>query len=347
MESTTPNIGLERDHRPRLLVTGCAGFIAARVASLLLDRGAEVVGIDNLNDAYDVTLKQWRLVQLERQPGFHFALMDIGNRAALRTLFERLSPLPGRPAFDGIVHLAARAGVRQSVADPHAYFETNVSGTLNLLELCRHFGVPKLVLASTSSLYGSQAEAPFREDARTDAPLSPYAASKKAAEVICHAFHHLHGLDVTVLRFFTVYGPAGRPDMSLFRFVQWIAEGRPVTIYGDGRQSRDFTFVDDVARGVCLALRPLDFEVINLGSDTPVVLADAIELIEKLVGRHPEVRYEAGHPADVSATWAHIGKARELLGWRPQVPFEEGVRRLVDWYRENRQWAQHVKTSEP
>lgn len=346
MELTFPIVGLERGRRRRVLVTGCAGFIAARVTSLLVDGGAEVTGIDNLNDAYDVRLKQWRLLRLEREAGLRFDAMDVSDRPALRALFERVPLAPGQSPFDAIVHLAARAGVRQSVADPHAYYDTNVTGTLNLLELCRHYEIPKFVLASTSSLYGAQSEIPFREDARTDSPLSPYAASKKAAEVMCHSFHHLQRLDVTVLRFFTVYGPAGRPDMSLFRFVQRIAEGRPVTVYGDGRQSRDFTFVDDVARGVCLALRPLGYEVINLGSDTPVVLADAIALVEKLVGRRADIRYEKSHPADVPATWAHIGKARDLLGWQPQVPFEEGVRRLVDWYGENREWAQHVETSE-
>jgi UDP-glucuronate 4-epimerase len=344
MESTI-SAGLAPERRERLLVTGCAGFIAARVVSLLLGGRAEVTGVDNLNDAYDVRLKHWRLLRLEREPGFSFAPTDVADRPALRALFEGAPALPGRPPFDGVVHLAARAGVRQSVADPHAYFDTNLVGTLNLLELCRRYGVAKFVLASTSSLYGARTKAPFREDARTDAPLSPYAASKLAAEAICHVFHHLEGVDVSVLRFFTVYGPAGRPDMSLFRFVQRITEGRPVTIYGNGRQSRDFTFVDDVARGVCLALRPLGYEVVNLGSDTPVVLADAVELIEKLVGRRAKLRYEEGHPADVQATWADVGKARELLGWRPMVPFEEGIRRLVDWYGENRQWAQHVATS--
>jgi UDP-glucuronate 4-epimerase len=327
----------------RVLVTGSAGFIAARVASLLLDSGTAVTGIDNLNDAYDVRLKYWRLLALERRAGFEFDPIDVTDRASLQQLFAAAAN--GRPPFDAVVHLAARAGVRQSVADPHVYFETNVTGTLNLLELCRRYDVPKFVLASTSSLYGNQVEVPFRESSPTDAPLSPYAASKKAAEALCHSFHHLYGTDMTVLRFFTVYGPAGRPDMSLFRFVQRIAEGKPVTVYGDGRQSRDFTFVDDIARGVCLALAPLGYEVINLGSDTPVVLADALRLVAELVDREPVLRYEECHPADVSATWADIDKARRLLGWRPEVTFAEGVRRLVDWYRQNRGWAQHVATA--
>jgi nucleoside-diphosphate-sugar epimerase len=222
------------------------------------------------------------------------------------------------------------------------YIETNVTGTLNLLELCREHRVPKFVLASTSSLYGQHNPTPYREDADTSRPLSPYAASKKAAEVLCYTYHYLYGLDVSVLRYFTVYGPAGRPDMSLFRFVQWISEGRPVVVFGDGKQSRDFTFVDDVARGTIAGLRPLGYEVINLGSDRPVVLSEAIQLVEELVGRTAELEYRERHPADVLATWADIGKAGALLGWELQTGFESGVAQLVEWYRANRDWASQI-----
>ena len=185
---------------------------------------------------------------------------------------------------------------------------------------------------------------PFQENANTDGPLSPYAASKKAAEALCYTYHYLYDLDVTVLRYFTVYGPAGRPDMSLFRFVQWISEERPVIVYGDGQQSRDFTYVDDIARGTIAGLEPLGYEVINLGSDTPVVLMDAIRLVEELVGKKANIEYRPRHPADVLATWANIGKAERLLEWRPQSTFREGVARLVSWYRENREWARDVVT---
>jgi UDP-glucuronate 4-epimerase len=318
------------------LLTGVAGFIASKVAELLLEQGHTVVGVDNLNDAYDVRLKLWRLAQLEGLPGFQFHRLDITDRTALEELFAL--------EFDAVINLAARAGVRQSVENPWVYFETNVTGTLNLLELCREFAVSKLVLASTSSLYGAHNPRPFREDADTDHPLSPYAASKKAAEALCHTYHYLHGLDVTVLRFFTVYGPAGRPDMSLFRFVQWIREGRPVRVYGDGQQSRDFTYVDDVARGTIAALKPLGYEVINLGSDEPVVLMDAIRLVEGLAGEEACLEFQPRHPADVLATWADIGKAGRLLGWRPQVGFQEGLERLVHWYQANRDWARDVAT---
>jgi UDP-glucuronate 4-epimerase len=324
------------------LVTGAAGFIANRVAGFLLDGGHTVVGVDNLNDAYDVRLKEWRLAQLEGRPGFAFHRLDITDREALRELWM-MQEQEGVP-FDGVINLAARAGVRQSVENPWVYFETNVTGTLNLLELCREFGVGKFVLASTSSLYGVNNPRPFREDADTNAPLSPYAASKKAAEALCYTYHYLYDIDVTVFRYFTVYGPAGRPDMSLFRFTQWISEGRPVIVYGDGQQSRDFTYVDDIARGTIAGLKPVGYEVINLGSDEPVVLMDAIRLVEELTGQEAALEHKPRHPADVLATWADIGKAERLLGWRPQTRFREGAARLVEWYRENREWAREVAT---
>jgi nucleoside-diphosphate-sugar epimerase len=326
-----------------IVLTGCAGFIGFKVAESLLAAGHTVVGIDNLNDAYDVRLKHWRLDQISRHQHFQFHKLDITDRPALRVLFESLSGARGRtPA--AIINLAARAGVRQSVENPWAYFETNVAGTLNLLEVCREFGVHKMVLASTSSLYGQNNPLPYREDADTDSPLSPYAASKKAAEALSYCYHYLYGIDMTVLRYFTVYGPAGRPDMSLFRFVQWISEGRPVRVYGDGRQSRDFTFVDDIARGTLAALKPIGYEVINLGSDTPVVLADAIRLIEELVEREANIVYAPRHPADVLATWADIGKAGRLLDWRPESTFRDGVATMVQWYQAHRAWAKDVPT---
>jgi nucleoside-diphosphate-sugar epimerase len=299
-----------------------------------------VLGVDNLNDAYDVRLKQWRLDRLLPSDRFHFRRLDITDRAALDACFRDATAAP----VDAIINLAARAGVRYSVIDPWVYLETNATGTLNLLENARAHGIGKFVLASTSSLYGADNPMPYTEDARTDRPLSPYAASKKAAEALCFTYHYLYAIDVSVLRYFTVYGPGGRPDMSLFRFVQWIREDRPVLVYGDGTQQRDFTFVDDVARGTVAALRPLGYEVINLGSDKPIVLADAVRLVEELLGRRARIERKPRHPADVHATWADIGKAGRLLEWRPTVPFAAGVRRLVDWYAENREWARDVPT---
>ena len=307
-----------------VLVTGAAGFIGWKVCELLLEGGCRVTGVDNLNDAYDVRLKQWRLAQLLPRAGFEFHKVDICNLQGLRPLFK--------DGFDAVINLAARAGVRYSVENPWVYCETNVGGTLNLLELCRERRIPKFVLASTSSLYGKNNPVPFREDANTDAPLSPYAASKKAAEALCYSYHHLHGLDVTVLRYFTVYGPAGRPDMALFRFVKWLSEGQPVVIYGDGGQSRDFTYVEDIARGTVAGLKRLGYEVINLGSDRPVVLREALRMIEERMGKRAEIRWEAAHAADMRATWAEIGKARELLGWEPRTELGEGLTALVEWY---------------
>ncbi len=322
----------------KYLVTGCAGFIGWRVTEFLLAAGHTVVGIDNINDSYDPRVKQWRLEQLEGTPNFHFHRSDICARESLRTIFNT--------SYDAVINLAARAGVRHSVEDPWVYQDTNVTGTLNLLDLCREFEVKKFVLASTSSLYGDNNPLPFSEEANTEGPLSPYAASKKGAEAICHSYHHLHGIDVTIFRFFTVYGPAGRPDMSAFRFVHWISEGKRVTVYGDGKESsRDYTYLDDIARGVIAGLKPLGYEVINLGSDSPIVLIDTIRLIEELVEKKAELSHQPFHPADARATWADIRKAEKLLGWRPQVSFREGITALVEWYQANREWAKHIQTN--
>lgn len=325
----------------RYLVTGAAGFIASQVCHLLLERGDTVSGVDNLNDAYDVRLKHWRLERLRARAGFTFRQGDIQDRALVRELFADGEG----PPFAGVVNLAARAGVRPSVEDPWVYLDTNTTGTLNLLEACRERRVDKFVLASTSSLYGADSPRPNSEDQDTSRPLSPYAASKKAAEALCFTYHYLFGIDVTVLRYFTVYGPAGRPDMSLFRFVQWIREGRPVRVFGDGLQERDFTYVDDIARGTVAALRPLGYEIINLGSDEPVVLMDAIRLVEELTGKQAELVHSEAHKADVRASWANISKAAELLDWRPEYAFRDGVMALVDWYEENRDWAREVDTA--
>ena len=319
----------------RYLVTGCAGFIGARVTQMLLADGRTVIGIDNLNDAYDTRLKDWRLARLAESDDFTFIELDISERDGLGDI--------GDPPLDGVLNLAARAGVRQSVEDPWIYFEANLWGVLNLLELCRRTGVGKFVQASTSSIYGNQDEGPFREDT-APAPISPYAASKKAAEDLCYTYHRLHGLDVTVLRYFTVYGPAGRPDMSIFRFVKWIAEGHPVTVYGDGGQNRDFTYVDDVARGTLSALDCPGYEIVNLGSSRPVVLMDAIKMIEGAVGREAILEYSPVHAADAHSTWADNSKAERLFGWCPETTLEEGVNLVVDWYLENREWARSIDT---
>lgn len=322
------------------LLTGTAGFIAARVAERLLQAGHAVYGVDNLNDAYDVRLKEYRLRKLQQYEHFTFERLDIGEAEAVQALFAKM-PAEG---WQAVINLAARAGVRQSLLDPWVYYQTNVTGTLNLLEACRTHGIKKFLLASTSSVYGAKAPLPTPEEASSDFPLQPYAASKKAAEVMCHTYHYLYGLDISVVRYFTVYGPAGRPDMVMFRFVQGILEGKPITIYGDGTQSRGFTYVEDIAEGTILALQPLGYEIVNLGGHETIQIGELLNLFEQLTGRRAQVNYAPAHPADMYANWADTRKAQTLLGWRPKVGLQEGVRSLVEWYQQERDWASQVKT---
>ncbi|MFN3307676.1 MAG: NAD-dependent epimerase/dehydratase family protein [Anaerolineales bacterium] len=322
------------------LLTGVAGFIGARVAERLLNDGHSVYGVDNLNDAYDVRLKEYRLQKLLAYPHFTFERLDIGEPQAVQALFAKM-PDEG---WQAVINLAARAGVRQSLLDPWVYYQTNLTGTLNLLEACRQRGIKKFLLASTSSVYGAGAPLPTPEEASSDYPLQPYAASKKAAEVLCHTYHYLYGLDVTVVRYFTVYGPAGRPDMVMFRFVQGIMEGRPVTIYGDGTQSRGFTYVDDIAEGTIRALQPSGYDILNLGGHETIQIGQLLSLFEQLIGRRAQVTYAPAHPADMIANWADTRKAQARLGWQPKVGLQEGVKALVDWYVKERTWASQVVT---
>jgi UDP-glucuronate 4-epimerase len=322
----------------KYLVTGAAGFIASRVIEMLLDQDHEVYGIDNLNDAYDVRMKEYRLHQLEGRKGFTFHRLDICDREIINTLVERVGKV------DAVINLAARAGVRTSISDPWVYLNTNIIGTLNLVEFCRMAEVPKLILASTSSLYRDTAPMPFQETADTNQPIQPYAASKKGAEALCYTYHYLYGLDVTIFRYFTVYGPAGRPDMVMFRFTQWISEGRDVAINGDGTQRRGFTYLDDIARGTILGLKPVGYEIINLGGHELITLNDLIAILEKKIGKKAITSFHPFHKADALANWADITKARDLLGWQPQVKLDEGIGRLVDWYKKERAWASQVLT---
>ena len=319
------------------IVTGAAGFIGARTAELLIKDGNTVVGIDNLNDAYDPRMKDYRLERLQSMSGFTFHKLDISDKSVIESFLGQ--------SFDGVIHLAARAGVRASVDNPWIFVDSNVTGTVNMLEIARKTGTPKFVVASTSSIYGANPPYPTPETASSSEPLQPYAASKKGAEAMCHAYHHLHGIDVSVVRYFTVYGPAGRPDLALFRFVQWVTEGRPVLVNGDGEQSRGFTYIDDIARGTILALKPVGYEVINLGGHEVITINNLIKLIEDVIGKQADVQHGPPNPADMFTNWADVSKAGALLGWEPQYDMRSGVEKLVEWYNAERAWASEILTS--
>ena len=322
------------------LVTGAAGFIASRVIELLLEAGHSVIGVDNMNDAYDVRMKEYRLRKLVQLPNFFFHQLDIAERST----FEFNSPLR-RHSYNAVINLAARAGVRQSVENPWVYLDTNITGTLNLLEFCRELAINKFILASTSSVYGSNAPLPTPETFNSDYPLQAYAATKKSAEVLCYVYHYLHGLDVTIFRYFTVYGPSPRPDMVMFRFTQWITEGRTVRVNGDGEQSRGFTYIDDIARGTILGLKPIGYEIINLGGHEVIRINELIRMLESITGRTAHIEYYPAHPADMATNWADTEKAHTLLGWEPAVSLQKGISSLVDWYNAERSWASEILTA--
>lgn len=322
------SITIPQEVNLKILVTGSAGFIGSRVSELLIEQGDEVLGIDSLNEAYDSRLKEWRLAKLKRLDRYEFSMTNIVDYKSAEACFSKNN-------IAGVINLAAQAGVRNSTSNPVPYFEANVLGTLNLLELCKNYDVSKFVQASTSSVYGN-GTLPFIEEGNTDQPESTYAASKKSAELICHTYHSLMGLPITVLRYFTVYGPSGRPDMAVFRFIHWIYEGKPLALFGDGSQKRDFTYVDDIARGTIAALNMPSFNIINLGNDRPVSLSFLIGVIEEALGKKAIIQQGPTNPADVKTTWANIDKAKKVLDWEPRTSLEEGIKKCVAWYLENR-----------
>lgn len=316
-----------------IIITGCAGFIGSKISELLSKRGDNVYGIDNFSDSYDIRLKHFRLDKLKLLKNFHFFECDISDNNKLKNIYIQIEKSCGTK-LDSVINLAARAGVRYSIENPWIYYSTNVFGTLNLLELCRENGIHKFVLASTSSIYGEN-NTPFTEDQITDKQLSPYASSKKSAEGLCYTYHKNFNIDISILRYFTVYGPAGRPDMSIYRFIKWIAEGEDIIFYGDGNQKRDFTFVDDIANGTILALKNLGFEIINLGSGKSVSLINVVDMIKMSFENDYKILRKDSHPADIDSTWADISKAKKVLDWQPEWDLEHGIKQTVDWYKTN------------
>ena len=320
-----------------ILITGVAGFIGSHLAERLLSDGHRVVGVDNFDPYYDPARKRANLAVAMERSIFELREGDIREREFLREVFA------DRP-FDAVVHLAARVGVRASVEEPVLCAEVNITGTLNILDACVKAGVRKIIFGSSSSVYGNADKVPFAENARVDRPVSPYAATKRAGELLCHTYAHLYGLRATCLRFFTVYGPRQRPEMAIHKFTRLLLDNRPIPIYGDGSASRDFTYIDDIIDGVKAALdRELSSdskdgvaaaaEVINLGSSAPIALSELVEMLEEITGRKAKTEYHAALKEDVTRTYADIDRARDMLGYSPRVSLSDGLRRFVKWYR--------------
>ena len=329
----------------RVLVTGAAGFIGMHVSLRLLNRGDEVVGLDNLNDYYDVNLKLARLAEIEDISGFTFLQAHLADRPALESCF-------GEYQFDAVINLAAQAGVRYSLENPHAYVDSNIVGFMNVLECCRHHNIGHLVYASSSSVYGLNSSMPFSIHDNVDHPISLYAASKKANELMAHTYSHLYGLPTTGLRFFTVYGPWGRPDMALFLFTEAIAKGEPIKVFNNGEMLRDFTYIDDIVEGVVRLLdkpatanvdwqgdapdpgtSPASYRLFNIGNNNPIKLLDFIAAIEQALGKQATKDMMPIQPGDVAATYANIDDLIDQVGYRPNTPIEKGIKQFVDWYQ--------------
>jgi len=330
----------------KILVTGAAGFIGNALSMRLLERGDEVIGLDNLNDYYDVSLKQARLARISDHPNFEFVKLDVEDREGMRRLFSEQRP-------QRVVHLAAQAGVRYSLTHPHAYIDSNIVGFCNILEGCRHNGIEHLVYASSSSVYGANTSMPFSIHDNVDHPVSLYAASKKANELMAHTYSHLYGLPTTGLRFFTVYGPWGRPDMSLFLFTRSILEDRPIDVFNYGNHQRDFTYIDDIVEGVMRVVdnvarpdpqwsgdRPdpgtssAPYRLYNIGNNSPVQLMDFIRALEQALGREAAKNMLPLQPGDVPATYADVDDLVKDVGYKPGTPIETGIRNFVNWYKD-------------
>lgn len=319
-----------------ILITGAAGFIGSRTVQLLLGQNFKIIGIDNLNNYYDVRIKNYRIEQLKKNEHFVFLKGDIEDQFFLNKIFNKFS-------ISKVLNLAARAGVRYSLTNPFIYASTNYNGSLNLLNLMREHNVNKYVMASTSSIYAG-ANMPYNEEANVNKPISPYAASKKAAELIAYTYHYQFNIDVSIVRYFTVYGPAGRPDMSVLRFIKWIDEGKPIILYGDGSQSRDFTYVDDIAHGTIEAIKQkVGYEIINLGGGkNPISINTIISKVEFLLNKSAIIEKKPFHLADIDSTWADITKAKRILNWEPKVALDHGLEKTVIWYNKNKHWLKDI-----
>jgi len=316
------------NHDLRILVTGAAGFIGMHLCKSLLEDGFLVFGIDNLNDYYDPDLKQARLVQLTTYENFTFSKSDIADMDALDDKFQSFKP-------EKVVNLAAQAGVRYSLENPHAYIQANVVGFMNILECCRHHEVQGLIYASSSSVYGGNTKYPFSVEDRVDQPISIYAATKKSNELMAHTYSHLYGLNTTGLRFFTVYGPWGRPDMAMYIFASKILAGEPIPVFNHGRMQRDFTYINDIIKGVRAAMRKkYSCEVFNLGNNRSEDLLEVIQIIEENIGKKAEMDMQGMQPGDVEKTFADIEYSREMLGYQPTTPISAGIPKFIDWFRE-------------
>ncbi|NIO20372.1 MAG: NAD-dependent epimerase/dehydratase family protein [Candidatus Aenigmarchaeota archaeon] len=312
----------------KILVTGGAGFIGSHLVERLV-KDHQVICIDNFDPYYDPKVKRKNIEHLRGDKNFKLMKIDVRDKKSLEKIFKG--------GVDKVAHLAAKAGVRASIENPSAYMEVNVGGTLNLLELSRIYNVKNFIYASTSSVYGNNKKIPFSESDPVNNPISPYASTKRSAELMCYTYHHLYDMPVTCLRFFTVYGPRGRPDMAMYKFTSLIDQGKPIEMYGDGTSKRDYTYITDVVDGITNALKKrFDFEIFNLGNSKTVELRYMISLIEKNLGKRAKVERKPEQPGDVPATWADISKSKRLLGYKPKVSIEEGVKRLVDWYKKNK-----------
>ena len=335
----------------KILITGAAGFIGSHIVNALSAADHEVIGIDNLNSYYDVRLKYARLrnsgieekkiganefVQSEKYPSYRFQLLDITDRERLQSLFKNEN-------FTHVIHLAAQAGVRYSLENPYAYIDSNIVGFINILEACRHYPVNHLVFASSSSVYGANAKIPYSESDRTDSPVSLYAATKKANEVMAHVYHKIYGMDIFMLRFFTVYGPKQRPDLAINKFARLIAEGKAIDLYGDGQTYRDYTYVDDIISGIIGCFKYLDnhndiYEILNLGSNHPITLLEMVETIERCLQKRAIINHLPMQPGDVNKTFADVSKANRLIGYKPSISFEDGIKRFLDWQKSSKHY---------